>query len=69
MIPDAAVEAAALAMFVRTYERDEWETVINQTKYRYLQDARLALEAALPYMLAGIRPYAIEDQRKHGETW
>ena len=46
VISNEAIEAAAIAMFVQTYERDEWETVINQTRYRYLRDARVALEAA-----------------------
>jgi hypothetical protein len=52
MIPAQAVEAAALAVFVQSYERADWNLVVHQTKQRYIRDARTALEAAAPHMLA-----------------
>ena len=50
MIPDAAVEAAARAVFEQQYEPEEWELVVIQTQQRYIDEARLALAAAAPYM-------------------
>ena len=51
MIPDVAVEAAAKC----TYEREmgvNWDGLQSSVKRGYLEDARAALEAAAPHMLA-----------------
>lgn len=52
MISDEAVEAAAVAVFTQAYEPADWDLVVKQIKARYIRDARIALEAAAPYMLA-----------------
>jgi hypothetical protein len=50
MIPNDAVEAAALALFERDYGVDDWGITNEQVKAAYLDEARAALEAAAPYM-------------------
>jgi len=52
VIPDAAVEAAARAVFEQQYEPEEWKLVVWQTRQRHLDDARLALDAAAPHLMA-----------------
>lgn len=51
MIPDAAVEAAAIAVYGAECA-DLWVDEEPKVKASYLSDARLALEAAAPHMLA-----------------
>jgi hypothetical protein len=49
-IPDAAIEAAAMALLAVT--PDVWALQTTGTKDRYRWDAQAALEAAAPHMLA-----------------
>ena len=48
---DAAVEAAAIAVYGGEYA-DLWADEEPKVKASYLEDARLALEAAAPYLMA-----------------
>lgn len=57
MIPLEAVEAAAKAM-VRI---SQWEDVAEGSKMQLRADARLALEAAAPYILVGTVDGAVES--------
>ena len=51
-IPDEAVEAAALALLERDYGVRDWSIVTEQVKGNYLDEARTALEAAAPHLMA-----------------
>ena len=59
MIPDEAIEAAHKA----------WREQAKLDGSIFEYNLRAALEAAAPHMLLTLRPYTIEDQRQHGETW
>lgn len=61
VIPAEAVEAAAKAAFAQTYDASEWELVVIQTQARYMRDARTALEAAAPHMLAEAKADAWDE--------
>jgi hypothetical protein len=52
VIPAEAVEAAAKAAFARTHPHGNFRLAIRELQDRYLSEARAALEAAAPYMLA-----------------
>lgn len=52
VIPEAVIEAAALAVFTQAYERADWDLITNQIKSIYMRDARLGLEAAAPHIAA-----------------
>ena len=68
VIPDAAVEAAAEVAH-RGLHGDALGEYGDSYQCEYKGTIRAALEAAAPHMLAALRPYTLEDQRKHGETW
>jgi delta 1-pyrroline-5-carboxylate dehydrogenase len=51
VIPDAAVEAAAIATYGGEYA-DLWADEEPKVKASYREDARLALEAAAPHLMA-----------------
>lgn len=53
VIPVEAVEAAALALYERDYGVTDWDIVSVGTRDNYIDEARTALEAAAPYMMAG----------------
>ena len=62
MIPAEAVEAAAERLAGARHGL--WELTPEPKRRLYLRDARLALEAAAPYMLADI----LEDAANTAET-
>ena len=51
MIPAEAVEAAAKALAIQAW--GQWEYVPNELRKAFIRDAKITLEAAAPYMLAG----------------
>ena len=55
MIPDEAIEAAALSSLEWDYGVADWAMVDERTKANYLDKARAALEAAAPHLMAGLR--------------
>jgi hypothetical protein len=63
MIPNDAVEAAALALFERDYGVDDWGITNEQVKAAYLDEARAALEAAAPHMLSHERQQTADAHR------
>lgn len=54
VISDEAVEAAALALFERDYGVSDWAITNEQVKAAYMDEAKTALEAAAPRMLAEV---------------
>jgi hypothetical protein len=63
VIPAEAVEAAAKALALKSYNR-EFDAMDDHTQNFLWDEARLALEAAAPYMLADI----LEDAANTAET-
>lgn len=53
-IPEAAVEAAARAIYERTFGPEGWGGLPEKPRKQYADDARFILEAAAPHMLADI---------------
>ena len=51
-IPDAAVEAAALAALERDSGFENWLLVTAEVRTNYLDEARTILEAAAPHLMA-----------------
>ena len=68
VIPEAAVPMIARnAAFLVLASKYPNSDLVYSVEFG--QALKAALEAAAPHMLAALRPYTIEDQRKHGETW
>ena len=65
MIPDEAVEVAARAIFQNQTGMD-WESRSSILRDTWLDDARAALEAAAPHLLAPVVDLA-EQWRTQGE--
>ena len=63
VIPEAAVEAAAIRWFATAHAELSWASlpVIEQERLKLC--ARAALEAAAPFMLAGLREL-VEDMEQ-----
>lgn len=59
MIPDEAVEAAAIAL--AQCGSDMWERQDRRFKSRWRSDARIALEAAAPHLMATALRGAADD--------
>lgn len=55
MIPAAAVEAAALALVERDFGVRNWGITTDEVKSMYMDEARTALEAAAPHLMADAR--------------
>jgi len=53
VIPEAAVEAAAEAIYERRFGPKGWDGLPDMPRKQYADDARGILEAAAPHMLAG----------------
>ena len=54
MIPEAAVEAAAKVTFEGLHDDEKWSDVTPAEREPYERQARAALEAAAPHMLAEV---------------
>ena len=73
MIPDAAVEAAARAMAPAVWGPSVWQFAAHgeapadardRVQQQALKDARAALEAAAPHMLAEVWDEGFEDGKR-----
>jgi hypothetical protein len=63
MIPNDAVEAAAVALFERDYGVGDWGITNEQVKAAYMDEAKTALEYAAPYMLSHERQLTADAHR------
>lgn len=52
MIPDEAVEAAAVGISSALFRNEDWASLGEESRNQFRRDARAALEAAAPHLMA-----------------
>lgn len=65
-IPNEAIEAAAHGLAVQAW--GEWEYVPDELRRLFLRDARIALKAAAPHLVAPVLALCDEADTRRGSS-